>query len=366
MTVVGGRGTRGGGAATGTAADARGSTATEAILPIADTEQAKNVFFESGARTAPEVRGHAHLSDRAYSSPSGVRSPCTVTDLLDRLHIALAERYAIEREIGRGGTSIVFLARDLRSDRLVALKVLRPEVASLVGTERFLREIRVAGRLQHPHIVGLIDAGQIEECLYYSMSYVAGESLRARLRREPALSVGDAIQMASHVAEALAYAHGEGVIHRDIKPENLLLSGGHVLVTDFGTSKALDAAGGTALTQTGFVIGTAAYISPEQAAGEGGLDGRCDLYSLGVVLYEMLAGAQPFIGPTRQQVVAMRFVKPPPLLTAIRDDIPEALAALVNKLLAIMPADRFAGARELIAALSEVPLAGRTALGAGD
>ena len=280
-----------------------------------------------------------------------------MTDLLDRLHIALAERYAVERELGRGGTAIVFLARDLPGGHLVALKVLRPEVASVVGTERFLREIRLATRLQHPHIVRLIEAGQTQDFLYYSMPYIAGESLRARLWREAELPIEEALGITSQVADALAYAHGEGVIHRDIKPENLLLSGGHVFVTDFGISRALDAAGGSALTQTGFVLGTPAYISPEQAAGEGHLDGRCDLYSLGVVLFEMLAGAQPFIAATRQQVVAMRFLKPPPLLPAGRDDVPEALAVLVHRMLAILPADRFASARELIAALKSVPLA---------
>jgi serine/threonine protein kinase len=284
-----------------------------------------------------------------------------VTDLLDRLEVALAERYAVERELGRGGTSVVFLARDLHRGCLVALKVLRPEVASLVGTERFLREIGLATRLRHPHIVGLIEAAEVEECLYFSMPFVAGESLRARLWREPQLAVRDAVRITCEIAEALAYAHGEGVVHRDIKPENLLLSSGQVFVTDFGLGKALDAAGGTALTQSGLVMGTAAYLSPEQAAGEGRLDGRSDLYSLGVVLYEMLAGVQPFVAPSRQQVVAMRFVHPPPPLAAFRDDIPETLAALVSRMLAVMPADRFGSAGELIVALRALSPANPTA-----
>jgi serine/threonine-protein kinase len=276
-----------------------------------------------------------------------------VTDL-DRLQDALGERYAIERELGRGGTSVVFLARDLHRGSRVALKVLRPEIASVVGKERFLREIRLATRLRHPYIVGLIEAAEAEEFLYFSMPFVEGESLRGRLGREPQLAATDAVRITCEVAEGLAYAHGEGVVHRDIKPENLLLSSGQVLVTDFGLGKALDAAGGTSLTESGLALGTAAYISPEQAAGDGHLDGRSDLYSLGVVLYEMLAGVQPFVAATRQQVVAMRFVEPPPPLTAVRDDISETLVAVVSRLLAVSPADRFGTARELIVALREL------------
>ena len=277
-----------------------------------------------------------------------------MTDLLDRLEVALGERYAIERELGRGGTSVVFLARDLHRGSRVALKVLRPEVASVVGKERFLREIGLATRLRHPHIVGLIEAAEAEECLYFSMPFVAGESLRERLGREPQLAATDAVRITCEVAEALAYAHGEGVVHRDIKPENLLISSGRILVTDFGLGKALDAAGGTSLTESGLALGTAAYISPEQAAGEGRLDGRSDLYSLGVVLYEMLAGVQPFVAPTRQQVVAMRFVQPPPPLTAVRNDVSETLAAVVGRMLAVSPADRLGTARDLIVALREL------------
>jgi eukaryotic-like serine/threonine-protein kinase len=273
-----------------------------------------------------------------------------MTDL-DRLQDALGEHYAIERALGRGGTSVVFLARDLHRGSRVALKVLRPEIASVVGKERFLREIRLATRLRHPYIVGLIEAAEAEEFLYFSMPFVEGESLRERLGREPQLAATEAVQITCEVAEALAYAHGEGVVHRDIKPENLLLSSGQVFVTDFGLGKALDAAGSTALTASGLALGTPAYISPEQAARDGHLDGRSDLYSLGVVLYEMLAGVQPFVAATRQQVVAMRFVEPPPPLTAIRDDIPETLVAVVSRMLAVSPADRFGTARDLIVAL---------------
>jgi len=209
---------------------------------------------------------------------------------------ALQDRYKLERELGRGGMATVYLAQDLKHDRLVALKVLHPELAASLGPERFLREIKVAARLSHTHIVPLYDSGQAGDLLYYVMPYVEGESLRQRLNREKQLPVDVAVQIARNVAGALDYAHRHQVVHRDIKPENVMLHEGEALVTDFGIAKAISASGGQTLTQTGMAVGTPAYMSPEQAAGEAEPDGRSDVYSLGCVLYEMLAGTPPFTG----------------------------------------------------------------------
>ena len=221
-------------------------------------------------------------------------------DLSERLQSELSDRYRLERELGRGGMAVVYLATDVKHGRPVALKVLRPELTPALGAERFEREIAIAARLQHPHILGLHDSGSAAGMLYYAMPYVAGETLRTRLRREVQLDVGEAVRIAGQVAEALAHAHAAGVIHRDIKPENILLSGGHALVADFGIARALDAAGGEALTETGLSLGTPCYMSPEQAMGGRVLDGRSDLYALGCLVYEMLAGEPPFTGPTTQ------------------------------------------------------------------
>ncbi len=284
---------------------------------------------------------------------SGSPEAGPVTDLLHRLHSALAERYAVVRELGRGGTAVVFLARDLRTSRQVALKVLRPEVASVVGTERFLREIRLTSQLQHPHLLPLFDSGEADGCLYYSMPYVAGESLRARLWREGQLPLGDAVGIAAEVAQALAYAHGQGVIHRDIKPENILLQTdpeARALVADFGIAHALTIAGGEQLTATGVAIGTPAYMSPEQAS-HGRLDRRSDIYGLGCVLYEMLAGSPPFTGPTAQAVIARHTVDPVPSLRTVRPTVSPSLERVVMKALAKVPADRYADAAEFQEAL---------------
>jgi serine/threonine protein kinase len=228
-----------------------------------------------------------------------------VTDPLALLATALEGRYVIEREIGSGGTAVVFRARDLRHHRLVAIKVLRPELARSLGPDRFLREIRIAASLTHPHILPVHDSGEAAELLYYVMPYVEGESLRSRLIREGALPMDDALRIAREVADALSYAHSRGVVHRDIKPGNILLVGGHAVVADFGIATATDIGmDDETLTSPGLVIGTPAYMSPEQARGEPMVDGRSDLYSLGCVLYEMLTGRPPFTGPSAQAVLA--------------------------------------------------------------
>jgi len=273
-------------------------------------------------------------------------------DLLARLQAALADRYTIERELGRGGMATVYLAHDPKHDRAVAIKVLNPEVASTIGVERFLREIRLAARLQHPHILPLHDSGEASGFLYYVMPYVAGETLRRRLNRERQLPLDDALRATREVAEALDYAHRQGVVHRDIKPENVLLADGQAVVADFGIAHAIAAAAdGEKLTATGLAVGTPAYMSPEQASGETQLDGRSDVYSLGCVLYEMLAGEPPFTGPSAQAVIAKRLSEPVPHLGTLRD-VPEAVEVAVTKALARAPADRFANATKFAQALT--------------
>ncbi|MFN2565910.1 MAG: protein kinase [Gemmatimonadaceae bacterium] len=263
----------------------------------------------------------------------------------------LAGRYVIERELGRGGMATVYVARDLRHERRVAVKVLHPELASAVGAERFVREIRTAAQLQHPHILPLHDSGEADGALFYVMPLVEGETLRERLRREVQLPVGEAVRIARELADALDYAHRHGVVHRDVKPENVLLADGHALVTDFGIARALDAAADGGLTETGLAVGTPAYMSPEQASGERRLDGRSDVYSLGCVLYEMLAGEPPFTGPSAQAVMAKRLAHDPLPVRATRTGIPAVLEAAVAKALARVPADRFVTAGELRDAL---------------
>jgi serine/threonine-protein kinase len=287
-----------------------------------------------------------------------------VTDQLDRLHDALHGRYTIDRELGRGGMAIVYLGHDPRHDRRVAIKVLRPEIMVGVGADRFLREIRIAARLSHPHILPLFDSGDLpgesgepRGHLYYVMPYVEGESLRDRLAREQRLPIADAVRIGAEVASGLAYAHAQGVIHRDVKPENILLTGGSAVLTDFGIAHAVDLAGGR-LTGTGVVVGSPAYMSPEQASGIA--DARTDVYALGCVLYEMLGGTPPFSGPTTIALLASHTLKPVPSLRQSREAIPRHLEALVLKALAKDPADRFATAAELALALTQVPAAGDT------
>jgi TolB-like protein/tetratricopeptide (TPR) repeat protein len=268
------------------------------------------------------------------------------------LRAALAGRYDLERELGAGGMAVVYLARDLRHERRVALKVLRPELGMAAGAERFHREIRLAARLVHPHILPVLDSGAAADRLWYTMPYIEGESLRARLDRERQLPLDEALRLTSEIAEALGYAHAQNILHRDIKPENILLSGGHALVADFGIARALGEAG-ERLTNTGISIGTPGYMSPEQSSGEQALDGRSDLYSLGSVCYEMLAGEPPFTGPTAQAVIARRLSQPPPSLRTIRPSVPAALDAALQRALAPIPADRFATTADFARALSQ-------------
>jgi TolB-like protein len=246
----------------------------------------------------------------------------------------------------------VYLARDLKHDRLVALKVLHPELAASLGSERFLREIRLTARLDHPHILPLLDSGAANGFLYYVMPYVEGESLRDRLRRETQLPIEDCVRITSEIADALDYAHGHGVIHRDIKPENILLASGHARVADFGIARAIEAAGGDQLTGTGIAIGTPTYMSPEQATGEGRLDGRSDIYAVGCVLYEMLVGEPPFTGPTPQAVIAKRFHQPVTRVSLLRDGVPAHVEEALTRALARIPADRFSTAAHLNRALA--------------
>ena len=264
-----------------------------------------------------------------------------VTNELERLRAALADSYAVERELGRGGMATVYLALDLRHDRQVALKVLNPELSIALGPDRFLREVKITARLNHPHILPLLDSGQADGFLFYVMPYVAGESLRDRLTREKQLPVDDALQIAREVADALSYAHSHNVIHRDVKPENLLLESGHAVVADFGIARAIRAAGGSSLTATGVAIGTPAYMSPEQAAGSEDLDGRSDLYSLACVLYEMLGGEPPFTGPTVNSIVHQHLVVEPQSIMALRPSVPGWVATALTRALAKTPADRF-------------------------
>lgn len=270
-------------------------------------------------------------------------SPPPVSDLLESLRAALADRYAVERELGRGGMATVFVAEDRKHRRAVAIKVLHADLAAAVGAERFLREIEIAARLQHPHILPLYDSGSAGSLLYYVMPYVEGESLRDRLNRERQLPLEDALRITTEVAGALAYAHSRGIVHRDIKPENIMVSGGAAVVADFGIARAVTSAGeGQQLTQTGTVLGTPAYISPEQSMGSVELDGRSDEYSLACVLYEMLVGEPPFTGPTVQAIIArhsLDAVSPPSI---VRATIPDAVEETILRALEKVPADRYA------------------------
>jgi tetratricopeptide (TPR) repeat protein len=265
---------------------------------------------------------------------------------------ALADRYRVERELGRGGMATVYLAHDLRHDRPVALKVLRPELAASLGPERFLQEIRIAARLQHPHILPVHDSGEVAGRLWYTMPYVEGESLRQRMAREGQLPLDQAVRIATQVLSALGYAHAHGVIHRDIKPENVLLEGDEAVVADFGVARAITAAGQDRLTETGLALGTPAYMSPEQAAANRELDGRSDLYALGCVLYEMLVGQPPFGGLTAQQLLARHAMDPVPPLRTVRATVPEGVERTVMRALAKVPADRFPTAADFAGALA--------------
>ncbi|HKE91605.1 MAG TPA: protein kinase [Gemmatimonadales bacterium] len=274
-----------------------------------------------------------------------------MTDTPSRLTTALSSRYTIERELGAGGMATVYLAADLKHDRKVAIKVLRPELAAVIGAERFLREIKTIATLQHPHILGLIDSGEVNGTAYYVMPFVEGESLRDRLTREKQLPIPEAVRIATEVASALNYAHRHQVIHRDIKPENILLHDGQALVADFGIALAVSSAGGTRMTETGMSLGTPHYMSPEQAMGERTLDARSDIYALGCVTYEMLIGEPPFTGPTAQAIVAKVMNDEPRPPSKLRKSVPPTVEAAVLTALDKLPADRFGSAAEFAAAL---------------
>jgi eukaryotic-like serine/threonine-protein kinase len=270
----------------------------------------------------------------------------------EKLGVALEGRYTIDRELGAGGMATVFLANDLRHERRVAIKVLKPELAAVIGAERFLREIKTIASLQHPHILGLIDSGEVNGTAYYVMPYIDGESLRDRIEREKQLPVSDVVRLSSEVASALDYAHRHGVIHRDVKPENILLHDGRALVADFGIALAVSKAGGTRMTETGMSLGTPQYMSPEQAMGEREIGPRSDVYSLGAVTYEMLAGEPPFTGPTAQAIVARIVTEEPRSLALRRHTIPTEVESAVLTALEKLPADRFASTREFAEALA--------------
>jgi serine/threonine protein kinase/Flp pilus assembly protein TadD len=271
-------------------------------------------------------------------------------DVLEGLQGALTGRYRFEREVGRGGMATVYLAQDLKHRRPVAVKVLHPHLAANVGADRFLREIEIAAALNHPHILTLIDSGSADGLLYYVMPFVEGESLRGRLARAGRLPVGEAVELTRKVAGALAYAHSRGVVHRDVKPENVMMHEGEAMVTDFGIAKALS--GADTLTQTGMSLGTPAYMSPEQASGEHEIDGRSDIYSLGCMLYEMLAGEPPFTGPTIQAIIVRRFTESVRPVRTLRPEVPEEVDRALLRALARDPGERFAVAGEFAQALA--------------
>ena len=274
--------------------------------------------------------------------------------LVERLRASLAERYAIERELGAGGMAVVYLARDRRHDRLVALKIFRPELSAGIGAERFLREIQVTAKLSHPNVLPLYDSGEAGGLLFYVMPFVEGETLAGLLEREQQLPIPQALQIAREVAEALGYAHSLGIIHRDIKPQNIMLSGGHAVVADFGIARAVSEAGTARLTETGMAIGTPAYMSPEQGSASEHVDARTDVYSLGCVLYEMLVGQPPFTGPTAQAVLARHSMDSVPAPHIVRHSIPKDLEAVVFCALEKSPADRYHTASEFAEALQAV------------
>ncbi len=287
-----------------------------------------------------------------------------MTDVPARLATALADRYRLERELGAGGMATVYLGHDLRHDRRVAVKVLRPELAAVIGAERFLSEIKTTANLQHPHILPLFDSGAADSFLYYVMPYVEGESLRDRLAREHQLAVADAVRLATEIAGALDYAHRRGVIHRDIKPENVMLHDGQALVADFGIALAMANTAGGRMTETGMSLGTPNYMSPEQAMGQREITGRSDVYALGAITYEMLAGEPPFTGPTAQAVIARVMTEEPRGLTGQRKSIPPGVEAAVFKALEKLPADRFASAADFARALETPGYAAQTATSA--
>ena len=270
---------------------------------------------------------------------------------VERLRESLSQSYTIDRELGRGGMATVFLAQDAKHDRVVAIKVLHPDLAASLGPDRFLREIKLAARLNHPHILPLFDSGEANGLLYYVMPYVEGESLRERLDRDRQLPIQEAVKHAQAIASALDYAHRQGIVHRDIKPENVMLYEGMAMVMDFGIAKAVSAAGTETLTQTGMMVGTPAYVSPEQAAGETNLDGRSDQYSLACMLYEMIGGERPFSGSTPQSIMAKRFTDKPKSLQSLRPSVPPNIDWAISKAMSTESGDRFTTSAQFSQAL---------------
>ncbi len=281
-------------------------------------------------------------------------APKASTDIVAILRTALASTYLIEREVGQGGMAVVYLAQDLRHRRAVALKVLDPELSSGMAAERFRREIETAARLDHPHILPVFDSGEVQGHLWYTMPYVEGESLRQRLEREGPLPVEEALRLTREAADALDCAHRHGIVHRDVKPENILLSGGHARVADFGIATALETTGEGRITHTGVTVGSPAYMSPEQAGGARNLDGRSDIYSLGCVLYELLAGEPPLLAPTPQAIFARRVLESLPSIRSVRESVPESLERSLERALAKAPEDRYPDAKAFIEALDKV------------
>src|SRR5258706_620978 len=318
------------------------------------------------ARRGSSVASPVAFSPARVGQPGGCSTRASLSSRMSpsapaELQAALADRYVIERELGSGGMATVYLARDLKHRRFVALKVLSPALAASLGADRFLREIELAARLQHPHIVTVFDSGDAGGILWYTMPYVEGETLRARLAREGQLPLDVALRIAIEAARALEFAHQHGVLPRDVKPENLLLTtDGSTMVADFGIARPWGEM--SKLTQSGVVVGTPAYMSPEQAAGERALDARTDVYALGCVLYEMLAGEMPYSGPNAQAVLARRMSDPAPSLRTTRD-IPVAIERTVARALARAPADRYATAAEFARALQSIDAPARPILG---
>ncbi len=277
-----------------------------------------------------------------------------MADIPERLAAALSGSYRIEREVGVGGMATVYLAHDLKHDRPVALKILRPELTSAMGTDRFPREIHIIAQLQHPHILPLYDSGATEGFLYYVMPFVEGESLRAKLARVGPLPINEAVRLLHEISDALSYAHAHGIVHRDIKPDNVMLSGRHAAVTDFGVAKAVSASAGDRLTTVGIAVGTPQYMAPEQAMAEANIDARVDIYALGIMGYEMLTGHAPFEATTAQAILSAHVLEQPKDVREWRPNVPPLLAEALLKCLAKNPADRWQSADELMAQLELV------------
>jgi serine/threonine protein kinase len=273
-------------------------------------------------------------------------------DLIEQLQHALSDRYQIERELGQGGMATVYLAHDLKHARKVAIKVLRPELAAVLGAERFVQEIKTTAALNHPHILPLFDSGETSGFLYYVMPYIQGETVREQLNRETQFGIDEAVRITTEVADALQYAHDHGVVHRDIKPENILLHAGRPMVADFGIALAVSAAAGGRMTETGLSLGTPYYMSPEQATAEKTITNRSDIYSLASVLYEMLTGEPPHMGNSAQQIIMKIIAEPVAAVTTLRKSVPPNVAAALAQALEKLPADRFDSARAFAQALA--------------